>query len=52
MTGSIGIFLKILLLGLLVVGMYLMLKVIREYGPLQKLREKVEDLDRQSIMNP
>ena len=47
MTGSIGIFLKILLLGLLVVGMYLMLKVIREYGPLQKLREKVEDLDRQ-----
>ena len=50
MTGSIGIFLKILLLGLLVVGMYLFLKVIREYDPLQKLREKVEDLDRQRVL--
>ena len=50
MTGSIGIFLKLLLLGLLVVGMYLLLKVIREYGPLQKLREKVEDLDRQRVL--
>ena len=50
MTGSIGIFLKILLLGLLVAGMYLLLKIIREYGPLQKLREKVEDLDRQRVL--
>ena len=50
MTGSVGIFLKLLLLGLLVVGMYLLLKVIREYGPLQKLREKVEDLDRQRVL--
>ena len=50
MTGSIGIFLKILLMGLLVAGMYLMLKVIREYGPLQKLREKVDDLDRQRVL--
>ena len=50
MTGGIGIFLKILLLGLLVVGMYLFLKVIREYEPLRKLREKVEDLDRQRVL--
>ena len=50
MTGSIGIFLKILLLGLLVAGMYLLLKIIREYGPLQKLREKVDDLDRQRVL--
>ena len=50
MTGSIGIFLKLLLLGLLVAGMYLLLKVIREYDPLQKLREKVDDLDRQRVL--
>ena len=37
-------------MGLLVAGMYLLLKVIREYDPLQKLREKVDDLDRQRVL--
>lgn len=52
MTGSmyISILLKLLLLGLLAAGMYFLVKVIREYGPLQKLREKVDDIDRQRVL--
>ena len=52
MTGSmyINILLKLLLLGLLAAGMYFLVKVIREYGPLQKLREKVDDIDRQRVL--
>lgn len=52
MTGSmyISILLKLLLLGLLAAGMYFLVKLIREYGPLQKLREKVDDLDRQRLL--
>lgn len=52
MTDSmyISILLKLLLLGLLAAGMYFLVKVIREYGPLQKLREKVDDIDRQRVL--
>ena len=53
MTGSIYIsfLLKGLLLVLLVVGMYFFVMVIREYGPLQRLREKVDDIDRQRVLS-
>lgn len=49
-----GVYVSFLLKGflfvLLVVGMYFLVKVIREYSPLQKLREKVDEIDRQRVL--
>ena len=42
--------LKGVLFVLLLLGMYFLVKVIREYGPIQKLREKVDDIDRQRVL--
>ena len=47
---NVGVLLKGTLLVLLVVGMYFLVKAVREYGPLQKLREKVDDIDRQRLL--
>ena len=52
MTGEVimSMMLKGILFALLAVGMYLLVKAIREYSPLQKIREKVEDIDRQRVL--
>ena len=42
--------LKGVLFVLLLLGMNFFVKVIREYGPIQKLREKVDDIDRQRVL--
>ena len=42
--------LKGVLFVLLLLGMNFLVKVIREYGPIQKLREKVDDIDRQRVL--
>ena len=42
--------LKGILFVLLAVGMYLLVKVIRKYNPLQKIWEKVDELDRQRLL--
>ena len=41
---------KILILVLLVVGIYFLIKAIREYEVLQKVRDKVDELDRQRFI--
>lgn len=46
----VRILLKSLLFALLVAGMFFFVKAIREYGPLQKLREKMDDIDRQRLL--
>lgn len=48
---NVSFVLKALLLILLVVGMYFLVKAIRDYGPLRKLREKVDDIDRQRLLS-
>ena len=41
---------KVLILVLLWLGMYLLIKAIRAYEPLQKVREKMDELDRQRLL--
>ena len=52
MTGEVimSMVLKGILFALLAVGMYLLVKAIREYSPLQKIREKVDEIDRQRLL--
>ena len=52
MTGEVimSMMLKGVLFAFLAVGMYLLVKAIREYSPLQKIREKVDELDRQRVL--
>ena len=41
---------KVLILVFLWLGMYLLVKAIRAYEPLQKVREKMDELDRQRLL--
>lgn len=50
MTASIVV-LKVLILILLSVGMYFFLKALREYELLQKVRGKMDELDRQRVLS-
>lgn len=48
--GFIGFLWKGLLFVLLMAGMYFLMKAIREYEPFQKLRKKVDEIERQRIL--
>lgn len=50
MTAAI-VMIKVLILILLSVGMYFLLKAIREYELLQKVRSKMDELDRQRLLS-
>lgn len=50
MTAAIVV-IKVLILILLSVGMYFLLKAIREYELLQKVRSKMDELDRQRLLS-
>jgi len=41
---------KVVLFGLLAVAMYFLIKAIQSYAPVKKIRNKLEDLDRQRIL--
>lgn len=42
---------KILILGLLAAGMYFLVHAIHEYNPVKRIREKVDELDRQRLLD-
>ena len=46
----ISILIRVIVFVLLAVGMYFLVRVIREYGPLKKLREKVDEIDRLRLL--
>ena len=48
---NVSFLLKALLFILLVAGMYFLVKAIRDYRPLRKLREKVDDIERQRLLS-
>ena len=47
----LSIFIKVLLFLILAVAMYVLVKAVRQYGPLKKIRDKIDDMDRQRILD-